>query len=121
MDRKRYGTFHMSQLYSRTKPLPGPELSSVNQQNNDIALNNMIYQGPKSHQNLSEVLLRSGRHALTVVCDIAEMYLQISVAEEGRRYLRFLWRDLNLQETKEIYEFNRIVFGVNSSPFAGLI
>ena len=85
---------------------------------NDIALNDIIHQGPKLQQDLFEVLLRFRRHPIAVVCDIAEMYLQISIAEEDRRYLRFLWRDLNLQATREICEFNRVVFGVNFSPFA---
>ena len=52
-----------------------------------------------------------------MVCDIAEMYLQIGVAEKDKKYLRFLWRDLDQSRPPDVFEFNRVVFGLNSSPF----
>ena len=55
------------------------------------------------------------------MCDIAEMYLRIEVAPKDRPYQRFLWRTLNQERASDEYEyeyeFNRVVFGVNSSPF----
>ena len=52
-----------------------------------------------------------------IICDIAEMYLQIEVKMEHRKYLRFLWRDIELDQPIRCYEFNCLVFGMNSSPF----
>ena len=43
------------------------------------------------------------------------MYLQIEMETKDRAYHRFLWR--NSDEEIQVFEFNRIVFGVNSSPF----
>ena len=43
------------------------------------------------------------------------MYLQIEMETKDRAYHRFLWR--NATDEVQVYEFNRIVFGVNSSPF----
>ena len=63
------------------------------------------------------MFLRFRRHPLVVVCNIAEMYLQISFKED-RRYHLFWWRKLNSQAVPEVYEFNKVVLGVNSSPFA---
>ena len=51
------------------------------------------------------------------MCDIAEMYLRIEVAPKDWPYQRFLWRTLNQERAPDEYEFNRVVFGVNSSPF----
>jgi len=51
------------------------------------------------------------------VCDIAEMYLQVEIAPKDRPYFRFLWRDMDDSRVPDVYEFSRIVFGVNCSPF----
>ena len=51
------------------------------------------------------------------MCDIAEMYLRIGIAAEDKPYHRFLWRGTDISRRPDIYEFDRVVFGVNSSPF----
>jgi len=66
-------------------------------------------------QELFDVLLHFHRYPIALVCDIAEMYLQILLCPSDRSCHRFMWRNSD----KEIceYEFNRLVFGVNVSPF----
>ena len=81
-----------------------------------ISLNDVIYQGPKLQKDLKDVLLRFRRHPVALICDIAEMYLRIEVAPKDRSCQRFLWRSLDQQRKPEEYEFNRVVFGINSSP-----
>jgi len=82
---------------------------------NGVSLNDLIYRGPKLQQELFDVLLHFCRYPIALVCDIAEMYLQIFLCPSDRSCHRFLWRNLD----KEIceYEFNRLVFGVSISPF----
>lgn len=63
------------------------------------------------------VLLRFRKYPVGLICDIAEMYLRIRLAEGDRPYHRFLWRNLDTTRPVDQYEFNRVVFGVNSSPF----
>ena len=82
-----------------------------------ISLNDVIHQGPKLQRDLNDVLLRFRRHPVALICDIAEMYLRIEVAPKDRSCQRFLWRSLDQQRKPEEYEFNRVVFGINSSPF----
>ena len=84
---------------------------------NDISLNDVIYQGPKLQRELFDVLLRFRRNPVAVVCDIAEMYLRVGIVPDDRTYHRFLWRHLDEQRTPDVYEFCRLVFGVNCSPF----
>ena len=45
------------------------------------------------------------------------MYLRISIAAEDKPCHRFLWRGIDQSRQPDVYEFDRVVFGVNSSPF----
>ena len=81
-----------------------------------VCLNDYIHKGPKLQRDLIDVLLRFRRQPIAIVCDVAEMYLQIEIREEDRPFHRFLWRDMEDRQPDE-YEFNRLVFGVNSCPF----
>ena len=82
-----------------------------------VSLNDVIYQGPKLQQDLFDVLLRFRRYPVAVVCDIAEMYLRIGIASEDKPYHRFLWRGTKQDRVPDVFEFDRVVFGMNSSPF----
>ncbi|VDI43477.1 Hypothetical predicted protein [Mytilus galloprovincialis] len=82
-----------------------------------ISLNDTIHQGLKSQQDLFDVLLRFRKYPVALVCDIAEMYLRNKIAPDDRPFHRFLWCAMKTEQVPEEYEFNSIVFGVNSSPF----
>ena len=84
---------------------------------NGTALNDVIYQGPKLQNDLFNVLLRFRRYPVALICDIAEMYLRVKLHPKDRSYHRLLWRDMNTEQKPLEYEFNRLVFGMNSSPF----
>ncbi|KAL9987043.1 hypothetical protein ACROYT_G001278 [Oculina patagonica] len=72
---------------------------------------------PKLQKDLFAVLLRFRRNPVALMCDIQEMYLQIKLRPEDQPYHRFLWRDLQTDREPDVFEFDRVVFGVNSSPF----
>ena len=82
-----------------------------------ILLNDRIHQGSKLQRDLFDVLLRFRRFPVAVVCDIAEMYLRTGISPEDKTYHKFLWRGINQNRNPDFNEFDRIVFGVNSSPF----
>ena len=63
------------------------------------------------------IRVQSCKMNIAPACDIQEMYLRVGLTTNGRKYHRFLWMDFDQTRTPDIYEFNRIVFGVNSSPF----
>ena len=84
---------------------------------NGISLNDAICQGPKLQRELVDVLLRFRRFPVALVCDIAEMYLRIGISPADRQFHRFLWRDLDQSRRPDVYQFNSLVFGVNSCPF----
>ena len=82
-----------------------------------VSLNDAIHQGPKLQQELFKVLIRFRKYPVALVCDIAEMYLRIELYPQDRKFHMFLWRGPDNHQKPIEYEFNRLVFGVNSSPF----
>ena len=85
-----------------------------------VSLNDKIFKGPKLQRDLFDVLLRFRRQPVAVVCDIEEMYLRIGIAQSDKQYHSFLWRGLDQDRAPDVYEFDGLVFGVNSSPFQAL-
>lgn len=82
-----------------------------------VSLNDGIHQGPKLQQDSFDVWLRFKQYPVAVVCHIAERYLRIGIEPEDKPYHRFLWRGITQDQSPDIYEFDRVVFGINSSPF----
>ena len=72
-----------------------------------------ILSGPKLQREQFDMLLRFCRNSVALVCDVKEMYLQIEIHPDDRKHLRFLWRT---QDEVNVYQFNRLVFGLNISP-----
>ena len=52
-----------------------------------------------------------------MVCDIVKMYLLLGIGLEVKLYHRFLWRGDTQDRSPDEYKFDRVVFGINSSPF----
>ena len=71
------------------------------------SLNDVVHSGPKLQQDLFDVLLRFRKNQIAIICDIAEMHLHIEFKKEDRKYLRFFWRDIELDQPIRCYEFNR--------------
>ena len=83
---------------------------------NGVSLNDFALKGPKLQKDVFTILCRMRRKPIAVVCDISEMYLQIEIAPEDRKYFRFLWRNLQ-DKSPDVYEFSRLVFGFTAGPF----
>ncbi|GFT92291.1 uncharacterized protein TNCV_319511 [Trichonephila clavipes] len=58
---------------------------------------------------------------VAISSDIRQAFLQICLADKHKDFVRFLWTDSNPRIgeklTLQIYRFNWVIFGVNSSPF----
>ena len=83
------------------------------------SLNDCLHKGPQLTPLLFDILLRFRSFAVALTADIEKAFLQISIADDDRDYLRFLWFDDVFQDEPKIVRnrFARVVFGVNSSPF----
>ena len=83
------------------------------------ALNDCLYSGPTFGQNILDILLRFRLYRVAVTADVEKAFLMVSVAEEDRDVLRFLWVDNISSPLPKLVtlRFARVVFGVSSSPF----
>ena len=83
------------------------------------SLNDCLYPGPKFNQKILDILLRFRSHLIPLTADIEKAFLMVSIAEQDRDVLRFLWFDNVLLEKPATIElrFARVVFGVSASPF----
>ena len=83
------------------------------------SLNECLYVGPKSGQNIMDILMRFRSHKIALAADIEKAFLMISVSKTDRDVLRFLWvKDINTTPAEIVtLRFTRVVFGVSSSPF----
>ena len=61
------------------------------------------------------ILLRFRIWNIAIIADIKQAFLNVSVIDEHRDYLRFIW--MADDESIEIFRFNHVVFGINCSPF----
>ena len=83
------------------------------------SLNECLYAGPSLISDISDVLMRFRYHRVALSANIAKAFLMLGVAEPDRDVLRFSWVDDPTSEFPRIVvkRFNRVVFGVTSSPF----
>lgn len=79
------------------------------------SLNQCLEKGPNLIELIPSILLRFRRQKIGVISDIKKAFLQISLHESDRDFLRFLWTDS--QGNIKVFQHRRVVFGISSSPF----
>jgi len=93
--------------------------ASCKDKNTRTSLNDCLHVGPSLTPLIFDILLRFRQLKVALVGDIAKAFLNIEVNESDRNCLRFLWlKDIDAKEPEiMVLRFNRVVFGVSSSPF----
>ena len=84
-----------------------------------VSLNDCLHVGPSLNPLLFDILLRFRESRVALTGDIEKAFPNVEVDEKVRDFLRFLWVD-DIDEDNfklEVYRFNRVVFGLNASPF----
>ena len=83
------------------------------------SLNDCLYAGPSLISDIPDVLIRFRYHQVALAADIEKAFLMVKVADSDKDVLRFLWVDdvTSEEPTIVVKRFNRVVFGVTSSPF----
>ena len=79
------------------------------------SLNQCLEKGVNLIEMIPALLLRFRLHRIGIIADIRKAFLQISLCEEDRDFLRFLW--VNKEGVLKIFRHARVAFGVTSSPF----
>ncbi|GFX50377.1 integrase catalytic domain-containing protein [Trichonephila clavipes] len=90
-------------------------------QNNELSLNDCLWPGINLNPNLLDILINFRLNAIAFCSDIKQAFLQICLADEHKDAVRFLWSDdetcVHKMPKLQVYRFNRVNFGVSSSPF----
>ncbi|XP_071483358.1 uncharacterized protein [Diadema antillarum] len=83
----------------------------------DVALNDVILQGPDLTNKLAGVLLRFRRDPIALTADIEAMFHQVRVTPNHRNVLRFLWWESgDLAKQPRVYRMCSHLFGGTWSP-----
>ena len=80
------------------------------------SINTEMHAGPKMIADLVLVLLRFCQEPIAMVADVTEMFLQVELRPEDRKYHRFLWRPAPDDPVK-VFQFLRVAFGMKASPY----
>lgn len=85
-------------------------------------LNDCLHCGPSLIPDLVSILLKFKLHHIGICADIEKAFLQISLAECDRDYVRFIWINFGKYLEDKTIEFQhfrlaRVLFGVNCSPY----
>ena len=84
-----------------------------------FSLNDMLAVGPTLQPTLDQTLLRFRLYTIAISGDISKMYREILLSPEDRPLHRFLWRE-NTSQPWQVYEMQRVTFGVTSSPYVAI-
>ncbi|XP_063544363.1 uncharacterized protein LOC134752623 [Cydia strobilella] len=83
------------------------------------SLNDLLYVGPVLQNNIFELLLNLRMFSIAISADIEKMYFQVKLSPDHHSFQRILFR-FDTNSPIEIYQFNRVCFGVSSSPYLAL-
>ena len=82
-------------------------------------MNECLYKGQQLTPLVFGILLRFRAQVIALTADTEKAFDQVSVDNDGRDYLRYLWLDNIFSDQPTITRnwFARVIFGVTSSPF----
>lgn len=84
-----------------------------------LSINDVLHSGENLQGDLFNIILNFRLFKIALSADCRQMFLQIVMRESDRKYQRILYR-FHPQEPITVYEFNRVCFGMKSSPFHAL-
>ena len=95
--------------------------ASAKKNRQSVSLNECMFRGPVILPDLCQLLMRMRVHKTVVISDIEKAFLQVGLQPHDRDVTRFLWfkddENLTLKDNVKAFRFDRVSFGVISSPF----
>jgi len=82
---------------------------------NGLFLNDTLLVGP-IQRDLYSIVLRFRTYQIAFTADIAKMYHQVRIHEDGRTLQRLLWRR-SAEEPLGTYELSTVTYGSASAPY----
>lgn len=84
-----------------------------------VSLNDVLLTGRKLQTNICDILLHFRSHNIVFCCDIRQMYRQIRVNPDDRKFQLILWRD-HPEEILSTYQLNTVTYGMSTSPYLAI-
>ena len=100
---------------SATNPLR-TVFNASSRPNEGKSLNDCLMTGPSLTAKLHEILLQLRQGKYVVTADISKAFHRIIVHEEDRKFLKFLWINLNSQKLLT-FQFKVVLIGATCSPY----
>ena len=84
--------------------------------NEGKSLKDCLLTGPSLTAKLHEILVQFRQGTYAITADISKAFHRIIVSPDDRKFLKFLWQNL---ETEELltYQFKVVLFGTTCSPY----
>ena len=82
-----------------------------------VSLNDVLMTGPKTQDDLFNILLRVRVHPIALIADVEKMYRQIEVDPSDRDYQRIVWRNSPSDPIQD-YQLSTVTYGTGSAPYA---
>lgn len=84
-----------------------------------LSLNECQMVGEKLQDDLAIILMRFRLHKVALCADIKQMYCQVEVNDDHKKYQKILWRK-SRREPVRVYVLNRVVYGQTSAPYLAI-
>lgn len=84
-----------------------------------VSLNDILHTGCNLQADIFSILLNVRVFRIAFFADVRQMYLCIEVHPPHRAFQRFLYR-FSPEAPLDTYQFNRVTFGLRSSPFLAM-
>lgn len=81
-----------------------------------VSLNHILHQGPKLHNDITDIILRFRQHKFVFSCDIKQMFRQISIHEDDQIFQLIYWRE-DTSVPLKVYQLTTVTYGMTSSPY----
>ncbi|XP_060801079.1 uncharacterized protein LOC132901910 [Amyelois transitella] len=98
------------------KPMPRIVLDPTVKTHTGLSLNDILYVGPNLQADLFLLLIDFRLFPIAMTADVKQMYLQIGIPEDDRKYLRILLR-FNENKPTRAFQFSPLPFGLKSSLY----
>lgn len=84
-----------------------------------VSLNEAQLVGPTIQNDLFNITLRFRQHQYVMSADVKQMYRQVIVHPDHRRFQSILWRDDTAKDV-EVFELNTVTYGTSSAPYLAI-
>ena len=83
---------------------------------NGVSLNQILAVGPRVQHVIFKILVRFRFHVIGLAADVAKMYRQVGLDNEGKDFHRLCWRE-SVDDPIRVYRMTRVTYGVTSSAY----